>query len=325
LLAFARKDVNSYFARYTNHLIPFVIPHQEFTMQLLDLKNDYLHCRIAPEHGGSIYSFNYHTAAHHQPIMRATWGEEAYLITDFSSWPLVPFSNRIKEGKFSFMGQHYRVPVNYLGYPHASHGHGWERPWKIESHNHTHCLLSFSFNDPVVWPFSYTAYQDFKLEEQSLSIRLGLSNSGNHPMPAGLGLHPYFPKPSGTTLQAQVKHLWEIDSSVIPTQHILVPDEYDFSIPKILDHARLDHCFDGYGGTMQIVWPNRPVQLKVTSSSFLQHFVVYTPAGKDFFCAEPVSHMPDAINRLSRPDHGLIILKPNESLVAEYEFAVLAS
>ncbi|MES2206646.1 MAG: aldose 1-epimerase [Pseudomonadota bacterium] len=292
-------------------------------MLLLDLQNESLTCRIAPENGGSIYSFNYHLGTQHQHLLRPTWSESAYLITDFASWPLVPFSNRIKEGKFSFMGKHYQVPINYLGYPHTSHGHGWERPWKVESHTSTHCILSFAFNDPVIWPFPYTSRQEFILHDQSLIISLSLTNSGDQPMPAGLGLHPYFPKPLGTTLQATIKHLWEIDETVIPTQRVSAPAEYDFSAPKSLDHARLDHCFDGYKGVMQITWPHQPVGLKVTSSPNLQHFVVYTPSDKDFFCAEPVSHMPDAINRSSELSNGLKILNPGESLLADYRFEII--
>ena len=141
-------------------------------------------------------------------------------------------------------------------------------------------------------------------------------------MPAGLGLHPYFPKPPGTTLQAKVSHLWEIDAAVIPARRIPVPPQYDFSAPQSLDHARLDHCFDGYGGVMEISWPGRPIGLRVTSSPHLRHFVVYTPENEDFFCAEPVSHMPDAINRMDTIDTGLVILEPGQSLAADYRFEV---
>lgn len=289
-------------------------------MLLINLKNDTISCQIAPEIGGAIYSLDYHTDKVTQNLMRTTWGEAAHLITDFACWPLVPFSNRIRDGRFQFMGQDYQIPTNYLGHPHASHGQAWEHPWQIQHHDASRCDLSFSFDDKTVWPFPYTAAQKFKLFDNGLAITLSMTNAGTQPMPAGIGLHPYFPKPPGTTLQAQVSHLWEIDATVLPTQRIVVPPQYNFATPKPLDQTRLDHCFEGYGGFMEIVWPNRPVKLNVTSSPRLRHFVVYTPEGKDFFCAEPVSHMPDAVNRMTQIDTGLVILNPGESLSADYHF-----
>ena len=65
------------------------------------------------------------------------------------------------------------------------------------------------------------------------------------------------------------------------------------------------------------------MKLNVASSPNLGHFVVYTPPGKDFFCAEPVSHMPDAINRMDEPEHGLIVLHPGETMTAEYKFETI--
>src|SRR5271156_1876518 len=109
-------------------------------MLLLDLKTAQLTCKIAPEMGGSIYRFDHTANGHTQPLLRPTPSEDCHLITDFSSWPLVPFSNRINKGKFSFGGKDYRVPVTWLGPPHhASHGHGWERPWKVVLHDARKC------------------------------------------------------------------------------------------------------------------------------------------------------------------------------------------
>lgn len=289
-------------------------------MKLLLLQNSHFICKIAPDFGGSIYQFDYQAQGISQNLLRPTWGEDAYLITDFATWPLVPFSNRIKSGQFSFMGTDYRVPVNYLGFPHASHGHGWERPWHVAKHTDTLCELVFDFNDSVIWPFPYQAKQKLQLFEHGLDLQISLINTGTTPMPAGIGHHPYFPKPAGTTLRAKVGHLWNIDKDVIPSERVPCPPEYNFSTAKSLDETQLDHCFDGYGGFMQITWPHRPMKLNVASSPNLDHFVVYTPKGKDFFCAEPVSHMPDAINRMNTIQTGLSVLQPGEQLIGEYRF-----
>ncbi len=298
--------------------------------QTIVIENDLFVCRVQPHLGASIHSFDIKlTDGETQPLLRHTAQEGSTDVLDFSCWPLVPYSNRINRGRFSFEGVSYEATPNYLGGPnsmHASHGQGWQFPWTVESASQTHCTLSFAF-DPAqpsmkgLWPFAYSAREHIELTDEGMLLKLSVTNTGKTNMPSGLGTHPYFPKVQGTTLQAVVQKLWEIDANVIPVKHVDVPAEYDFSTPKSLDNAKLDSCFSGYGGLMQIVWPGRAVALNVQSSPNLGHYVVYTPQGENFFCAEPVSHKPDAINDADGGiANGLIVLAPGQTQEIWYKY-----
>ncbi|MDD5587417.1 MAG: aldose 1-epimerase [Alphaproteobacteria bacterium] len=301
-------------------------------MNIVTIENDLFQCRLVPEIGGSVTSFDCKIGGGRtQPMLRRTVEETAKGILDFSSWPLVPYSNRIKYGEFEFEGAKYKAATNYLGGPngiHASHGQGWQFPWKVESADKNQCTLTFSF-DPEregmtgLWPFPYEARQHFELHEGGLALKISVTNTGNTNMPAGLGTHPYFPKIPGTTLQAKAGTIWEIDDEVIPVRLVPVPPEYDFSSPKALDNARLDSCFAGYGRIMQVVWPEQPVALNLETSPNLIHFVVYTPQGENFLCAEPVSHKPNAINDKDWKDNGLIVLASGKTQEAWYKYEAL--
>jgi aldose 1-epimerase len=50
--------------------------------------------------------------------------------------------------------------------------------------------------------------------------------------------------------------------------------------------------------------------------------VIYTPAGKDFFCVEPVSHCTDAVNLAAagQSDTGLRVIEPGERFAADVRF-----
>jgi aldose 1-epimerase len=52
--------------------------------------------------------------------------------------------------------------------------------------------------------------------------------------------------------------------------------------------------------------------------------VIYTPAGQDFFCVEPVSNANDAFNMAARgvPDTGTVVLAPGEVLAGTMRLAV---
>ena len=301
-------------------------------MNFVTLENDLFQCRLVPDVGGAIHSFDCKLGnGKTQPLLRHTAQANTREILELASWPLVPFSNRIKYGEFEFEGTKYKIAKNYLGGPngiHASHGQGWKFPWQVESADKTQCTLLFTY-DPEredmagLWPFPFKARQHFALNETGMMQLLSVTNTGKTNMPAGLGTHPYFPKVSGTTLQAKVGGLWEIDDEVIPLRHVPVPPEYDFVEAKSLDNARLDSCFSGYGGKMQVVWPEQFVALNLETSPNLNHFVVYTPQGENFFCAEPVSHKPNAVNDADWKDNGLVSLASGKTEEALYQFEAL--
>jgi len=296
------------------------------------LENDLFQLTLVPTVGGAIYAFDCKIAdGKLQPMLRHTAKESTTDVLDLSSWPLVPFSNRIKHGVFTFEGKEYKIATNYLGGPngiHASHGQGWQFPWQVESADKNSCTMTFAF-DPThedmknLWPFPFSARQQFALNETGLEIRFSVTNTGKNNMPAGLGMHPYFHKSPGTTLQTKVGGLWEIDNEVIPVKHVAVPPEYDFTSPKSLDTTRLDSCFSGYNGLMQVVWPGQPVALNLESSPNLDHFVVYTPQGENFFCAEPISHKPNAVNDTDWKGNGLVVLTPGATEEAWYKYEAL--
>jgi aldose 1-epimerase len=56
----------------------------------------------------------------------------------------------------------------------------------------------------------------------------------------------------------------------------------------------------------------------MTAQSPLDYLVIFTPPGRRFFCAEPVSHVTDAVNLAAagHPDTGLRILQPGETLTS---------
>ncbi len=79
----------------------------------------------------------------------------------------------------------------------------------------------------------------------------------------------------------------------------------------------LDACFAGWGGRADITTPELGFALHIEAAPPLDHFQVYTPRDADFCGLEPVSNMPDGINRMdSVADQGMKMLAPGEALTA---------
>jgi aldose 1-epimerase len=223
----------------------------------------------------------------------------------------VPFSNRIRAGRFTFGGRAVTLPRNRAREPHTIHGHGWQAPWRVVDAGPSEAHLEYR-HVPSHWPWAYRATQRFTLTPASLTVALALTNESDAPMPAGLGWHPYFPRAAGTRLTAEVGAVWVTDRETMPTALAPPAAGADPSRGIAVDTTRLDNCFVGWSRRAIVEWPERGARLLMTAEPPLDYLVVFTPPGRRFFCAEPVSHVTDAFNlaETGHPDTGRHLLAP---------------
>ena len=212
-----------------------------------------------------------------------------------SAFPLVPFSNRIRSGRFSFLGRDVVLPLNRPPERHAIHGQGWQAAWTPRDVSTTSALLEFR-HAPDAWPWAYRVTQRFRLSPAGLTIELALHNDSDGPMPAGLGWHPYFLRTPRTTLAARVERIWLTDAEMLPTELVPSPVTTRLSAGVMIDSAPLDNGFTGWSRRAVIDWPELGARLVMTAEPPLDFLTVFIPPSLPFFCVEPVSHATDALN-----------------------------
>jgi aldose 1-epimerase len=278
-------------------------------MQVLRLVAGELRAEIAPEVGGSLAAFWTEGGGHR----RTHWlrhadpnSLEAANPLGMASFPLVPFCNRIRDGRASFEGREVRFPPNHPANnsPHPLHGIGWQRPWTVDNANRHAVDLSLEVDATPAWPWSFLAQQRYELDERALRVTISITNRDAMAMSAGIGHHPYFPHTPGTRLTTSTTAMWRSDSEVMPL---------DLETGEVVDKLRtgvvlgeldLDNNFVGWDHAARIDWPaddQGPVRsLLMRAESPLNYFVVYSPPGVDHFCAEPVSQCTDWLNLLPR-------------------------
>jgi aldose 1-epimerase len=234
---------------------------------------------------------------------------------EMSCFPLIPYSNRVRGGRFMFRGRIVELPVSATD-PHFEHGHGWRSHWHIEEERPSWLRLSYC-HAPDAWPWRYEAVEEIGLADGALCIRLILRNLSDEPMPAGFGLHPYFPALPGTKFTTNVAAMWETDSEVLPTRLVEAAGRLDAL--DVRDHE-FDNVFTGWSRSARIVWPSASLHLEADPP--LNFLVLYTPAGEPFFAAEPVSNITDALNLASAGHNGtgLFELEPGQSRAADVRF-----
>ena len=281
---------------------------------------------LVPAIGGSIAAFFAET-----PRGRIDWmrpmpeaARAAGDVLEAACFPLFPFSNRIRGKSFAFEGRAVRMEHRH---DNAEHGHGWLSPWQATGVDEARATLLLDRAASADWPFAYRATQEFTLHPDRLEARIAIRNAGTIRMPAGMGLHPYFPRTRRTVLRAGVEAMWETDAEVLPTRLVPAEAPRDPRAGLAVDGVALDNCFAGWDGRVEVEWPERGARLAMRAEGPLGFLVVYTPPGEAYFCAEPVSNATDAFNLAAagRGDTGMIVLSPGEEASATISFAPVAA
>jgi aldose 1-epimerase len=232
-----------------------------------------------------------------------------------SCFPLVPWSNRIREGRFAFGPTTVSLPPNRSQDRHTIHGHGFQAVWTVSSVEPALAVIEHR-HSPDAWPWAYRTLQRARLTPAALELELRLTNESDTAMPAGLGWHPYFPRTPETTLTATVEGLWLTDAEILPVACVAPPADRDPTRGLAVDRVALDNAFVGWDGRAVVSWPERHAQLRLEARGPLGTLVVYTPPGQSFFCAEPVSHITDAFNLAAagQAGTGILRLEPGETV-----------
>jgi aldose 1-epimerase len=273
-------------------------------MTLLSLRTGPLAVDLAPSAGGAIARFAVGDCDLLRPMADAD--RHSGNGNDGSAYPLVPFSNRIKDGKLTFEGKTFELKRNWPGVNHPMHGDGWSHAWQVNRSDAKSAEIVYVHEraaDEGGWPFRYRARQTYCLDADRLTMTMALDNLEDHAVPAGIGLHPFFVRETDTELQCRTEAVWRTDAEVLPIARIVVPPAFDFSTSRNVNEVTLDNGFDGWDGRAMIRWPGHNLCLDLEASAAFRHAVIYVPSERPYFCVEPISHANGRVGR-TRLDAG---------------------
>ena len=296
----------------------------QLTTDTVELQDGPTVLRVSPVAGGSITRYasvrDGQTFEWMRPALAAAVRTRSAGST--SSFPLVPFSNRIRDAAFRFRGRTIQLPANAPPAPHALHGHGWRQPWAVVSQTQTGLTLEYRHTADA-WPWDYRAEQHFALTDERLTIRVAVTNESMEPMPVGFGVHPYYLRTPRVRFRADVGQMWRTDANAMPTELIAAPAGLPLDAAGLSPDATvLDNNFLGFGGRARVEWPEWNAGLEIVSDPLYSCLVVYTPEGRDFFCAEPVTNCIDGFNLADqgRTDTGMIVLDAGDTAAGDVIF-----
>jgi len=287
---------------------------------LLRLTAGPLELSLAPAVGGSIARFDYRAGNRKLSIFRGSDGVPETALAA-GSFPLVPYCNRIRGGRFIFRGREIVIPRNMEQDASPLHGDGWLAAWSVEAVSERDASLLFD-HEKGDWPWNYAARQLFRLDSDGLQLTLTCRNLSDEPMPCGLGQHPYFHCTPETILDTEVTDAWTIDEKVLPVEKVPAEGRYELRQRRVCGQD-LDNGFAGWGQHCRISDPALPFTISFSSAD-ARFFQLYSPAEGGIFVGEPVTHANAAMNELEEkwPELGFRVLEPGEEMRLHVRFDV---
>ncbi len=254
---------------------------------------------------------------------------------------LFPFPNRIRDGRYSFKGQDYELPINKP--PNAIHGFALDSPWQVVEHaadeNGAHLLgrYQLSQDSPEAmhyWPTDAILELRYSLSGQTLKLEIAVSSPPDAMLhlPYGLGFHPYFRlpiepggDPSKTKIIIPSSEFWVLDESLPTGERRSVMDDHriDFREGRSMADAQFDDVltgleYDASGHCVcRLIDESLDGEFRLSFSKKFREVVVFTPPqeihGPGVIAVEPYTQTTDAIHLQQQGiDAGLRYLGPGE-------------
>jgi len=124
--------------------------------------------------------------------------------------PLIPWPNRLEDGRYRFDGADYQVALTEPEKHNAIHGLLRWRPWRAAERDAHRVVMAARLFPLKGWPFPLDVRVAYELGDGGLTVRTVATNIGTEPCPYGCGQHPYLSPGTGLVDEATL----ELDAAV---------------------------------------------------------------------------------------------------------------
>ncbi|MEO6419488.1 MAG: galactose mutarotase [Polyangiaceae bacterium] len=196
------------------------------------------------------------------------------------------------------------------------HGFARDLPWKVtekDMHGHASVTLLLTSSDTTrgLYPWDFRFELTYALAGGTLRIEQRVENTGDRPMPFGLGFHPYFQVDDKASARIDTRATRAFDNV---TKKEVAFNGFDLTAKEVDLHL-VDH-----GSTSSALTWGDGARLAIKGSPDFTRWVVWTLEGRPFVCVEPWTCPGNALNTGDR----LIALSPGEIRLFSIELDVVA-
>jgi aldose 1-epimerase len=238
---------------------------------------------------------------------------------------LIPWPNRIQDGRYEFDGRSHQLPLTEPARGNAIHGLVRWAAWRTGAHERSRVVLEHVVHPQPGYPFSVALAVEYSLSDAGLSVRTTATNVGGDVCPYGSGAHPYLTFGTASIDELELR---------IPAERVLASDErglpvgiervegtdYDFRRTRRIGATQLDNAFTELGresdGLARVRLRNRTSERELTLwvDEHFAYLMLFTgdalpDVSRRALAVEPMTCPPNAF----RTGDSLIRLAPGES------------
>jgi len=225
---------------------------------------------------------------------------------------LIPWPNRIRDGRYSYDGVAYQLPLTEVDLGNASHGLVRWAPWRLLERTPSSITVAHRLFPQPGWDWHLETTTTYAVAPDGLTVTVRVTNVGEGAAPFGYGAHPYVAIGDAPVEDVEVMipgaRFVEVDDRLIPKATSPVDGTaFDFREQKAIGHGRLDTAYadlevvDGRW-TVTVATPGRPVVDVWADAESLPWAQVFSgkaeadQAGVHGIAVEPMTCPPDAFN-----------------------------
>ena len=222
---------------------------------------------------------------------------------------LLPWPNRIADGRYSFEGRDLQLPLSEVSRGHASHGLVRWASWRLLERSEESVLLGYRLMSQPGYPWTLDLTARYAVSADGLAVTITAANLVDEPAPFAAGAHPYVRLDAGPVdgweLAVPADTALEVDDRKIPVARRRVDGtDLDFRTSRPIGATVVDTAFTDLGrdvaGRATVTVRGAGGGVQVWMDEHHGWVQVYTaddlPEARAALAVEPMTAPPDAFN-----------------------------
>jgi aldose 1-epimerase len=245
--------------------------------------------------------------------------------------PLVPWPNRLADGRYSFEGKEFQVAITEPDKQNAIHGLLRWRPWRAAERSDDRVVMTSRLYPMMGYPFLLDVAIEYSVTDAGLRVSTTAENLGETACPYACGQHPYLSPGDGLiddctlVVPAATRIDTDPDRQLPTGREPVSGTPYDFVAGSRLGELQIDYAFtDLVRGEGGLAWTRLTGSDGRTAAIWTDesypYLEIFTADGlsadrrRRGLGVEPMTCAPDAFNS----GDGLITLEPGKSLTTTW-------
>lgn len=234
---------------------------------------------------------------------------------------LMPWPNRIRDGRYSFGGQDHQLALSEPDRDNAIHGLVRWLGWTLVEHTADTVVQRVTLHPQQGWDTTLVCTITHRLSERGLSVTVAAQNVGDVAAPFGYAAHPYFTLGESAVDEVEVSapagSYLEVDDRLLPVA-VRPVDGLDEDLRTVaplaardFDTAFTDLATDDGPWRVRLALGER--ETFIWGDDKHRWIQIFTGAGKRNLgvAVEPMTCGPDAFNS-DLTNAGLVVLEPGD-------------